>query len=96
MTSSLVNDLINNNSEQQAQNRKTTHKDLVKRRNQYLAKKEKTNKLQITLNKLLTPIAQELLSTIIKLSKKQGTFLIKSNFDNKTYKIELRAHLSNR
>ena len=93
--SSLVNDLIEKNPAQ-AKSNKPRKQDLVKRKTQYLAKKEESSKLQNNLNKILTPIAQDLLATVIKLAKKQGTIFVKSNFDNKTYKITLRVQKINR
>ena len=85
MTSSIVKDLMQSNPAM-AKSIKTRKTNPVSRKMQYIAKKEKNSKLKITLNKILNPIAQELLATIIKLEKNPGFIVVKSDYDHKQYK----------
>lgn len=50
-------------------------------------------KIDTELNKILTPISQDLLAAVIKLKRRTGKITVKSIYDNKKYQIEI--HIRN-
>ena len=60
-----------------------------KRKQIYIANKRNFLKIKEELNKIINPISQEILNTVIKLPKKKYRLTVKSNFDNKKYIIEI-------
>ena len=90
-TSSLFLEQLNADTKaSRTQNKSSRVRNVVKEKQRYNINKEFKKKLNATLEKLLTPIADDLLTTLMRLENKTGKIFVKNNFDNKKYKIEFR------
>lgn len=96
MTSTILKDFLEKNTASQVQSKNPRKSNPVKRKTQYQEQKEMNIKLNAELNKILAPIAQDLLTSVIKLKNKQGKITVKSNFDNKKYGIEIKIRKYNK
>lgn len=87
-TSSLFLEQLNEDTKaSRMQNKSSRVRNVVKEKQRYNINKEFKKKLNATLE---TPIADDLLTTLMRLKNKTGKIFVKNNFDNKKYKIEFR------